>query len=109
MCEGAVLICSSLPSFCLSLFRHPFVAECKPNALLAELVAKCQAIVAQRGYGSYEDENEDTFQKKGQVCFSLNLFFLFFLFFLFSSSPLLALLLPIIYVACRIEVLLLLI
>jgi hypothetical protein len=49
------------------MLLHPFVAECKPNALLAELVAKCQAIVAQRGYGSYEDENEDTFRKKEQV------------------------------------------
>jgi hypothetical protein len=46
------------------MLLHPFVAECKPNALLAELVAKCQAIVAQRGYGSFADENEDTFRKK---------------------------------------------
>lgn len=46
------------------MLLHPFVADCKPNALLAELVAKCQAIAAQRGYGLYEDDYDGTFLQK---------------------------------------------
>lgn len=52
------------------MLQHPFVAGSKTKELLAELVAKCQSIAAQRGYGLYDDEDEaSTFLQKELVRF----------------------------------------
>lgn len=48
------------------LLEHPFVANCKSKAVLADLVDRCKKIVASRGYTLKEaDEDEGTYGEEG--------------------------------------------
>jgi len=46
------------------MLLHPFLAHCKSNLLLEELVSKCHTIALQRGYGIYEDEDDHEFDSE---------------------------------------------